>query len=77
MSLPYCLYVNVKGNIGESTFLSRRRIISTPLSASNTNVCLNWLKAREIKVTRLMNGHFGVLTGIGVPVKIRAVLRSP
>jgi ketopantoate reductase len=27
--------------------------------------------------TRLMNGHFAVLTGIGVPVKIRAVLRSP
>jgi len=24
-----------------------------------------------------MNGHFAVLTGIGVPVKIRAVLRSP
>lgn len=60
-----------------TTFLFWWRIISTPLSASNTNVCLNWLKAREIKVTRLMNGHFGVLTGIGVPVKIRAVLRSP
>lgn len=75
MSHPYCLYVNVKGNIGESTFLSRRRIISTPLSASNTNVCLNRLQPREIKEARLMNGHFAVLTGIGVPVKIRAVLR--
>lgn len=60
-----------------TTFVFGWRIISTPLSGSNTNVCLNWLKAREIKVTRVMNGYFAVLTGIGVPVKIRAVLRSP
>ena len=46
MSHPLFLYVNVKGNIGEQTFLSRRRIISTPLSASNTNVCLKLLEAR-------------------------------
>lgn len=77
MSLPLCLYVNVKGDKGKATFLSGRRIISTPLRASNTNVCLNWLQPREIKEARLMNGHFAVLTGIGVPVKIRAVLRSP
>lgn len=76
MSHPLFLYVNVKGNIGEQTFLSRRRIISTPLLASNTNVCLNRLQPREIKEARLMNGHFAVLTGIGVPVNIRAVLRS-
>ncbi len=76
MSHPLFLYVNVKGNIGEQTFLSRRRIISTPLRASNTNVCLNRLQPREIKEARLMNGHFAVLTGIGVPVKIRSVLRS-
>lgn len=76
MSHPLFLYVNVKENIGEQTFLSRPRIISTPLLASNTNVCLNRLQPREIKEARLMNGHFAVLTGIGVPVKIRAVLRS-
>jgi hypothetical protein len=34
-------------------------------------------QASKIKATRLMTDHFAVLTGIGVPVKIRAVLRSP
>lgn len=74
MSHPASLYVNVKGTNGKPTFLSRRRIISTPLSASNTNVCLNCLQPTEIKEARLMSGHFAVLTGIGVPVKIRSVL---
>jgi hypothetical protein len=53
------------------------RIISTPLGRSNTNVRLNRPQAREIKDVRLITGRFGVLTGKGVAVKIRAVLRSP
>jgi len=44
---------------------------------SNTNVCLNLPKASKIKVARLEAGGFAVLTGLGVTVKIRAVLRSP
>jgi hypothetical protein len=38
---------------------------------------LNFVKARQDKAWRWMQGRFFVLTEKGVPVKIRAVLRSP
>jgi len=59
------------------TVLSWPRIISTPLGGSNTNVCLNLPQASKITGTRLEGDRFAVLTGLGVAVKIRAVLRSP
>lgn len=59
------------------TDLSRPRIISTPLGGSNTNVCLNLPQASKITGARLKGDRFAVLTGLGVTVKIRAVLRSP
>jgi hypothetical protein len=59
------------------TAFSWPRIISTPLAGSNTNVCLNLPQASKIKEARLEADRFAVLTGLGVTVKIRAVLRSP
>ncbi|MNZ80097.1 hypothetical protein D3C78_987240 [compost metagenome] len=67
----------VAGQMTDYTVLSWPRIISTPLGGSNTNVCLNLPQASKITGTRLEGDRFAVLTGLGVTVKIRAVLRSP